>query len=317
MAVDNGLHANSTGVNVHTPIRWIYDDATDREAATGFVPADVNNFAKQTDDDSIWILTDDSPITWAQVGGNTIADILDLPTVETDSSLVLAPDGAGGVEFRAETDGGGGLTLQYPPLKPATPTYDFDGAALDAGFTARSNQGSFATTHCITQSPFGVPGSSIAMMLSNQNGGLYVSHADADLDFQVGGFQRWNLGAASHMFGIAALDSSGSGICVTTYTDGSLYFAKMVTWAYNSQITNWGGKGLDANRNPSAPYWFRLKRVSGVWTAYVSVSGRVWDNTFATDSTAYTIDKLYFGMIHDAGVSYYGMLTADYFHVDV
>lgn len=35
------------------------------------------------------------------------ADILDLPTAETDASLVLAPDGAGGVEFRAETGSGG------------------------------------------------------------------------------------------------------------------------------------------------------------------------------------------------------------------
>jgi hypothetical protein len=37
------------------------------------------------------------------------ADIL--PTAETDTSLVLAPDGAGGVEFRAETGGGGGSPM--------------------------------------------------------------------------------------------------------------------------------------------------------------------------------------------------------------
>lgn len=41
-------------------------------------------------------------------GAGAAADILDLPTVETDDTLVLAPDGAGGVEFRAETGGGGG-----------------------------------------------------------------------------------------------------------------------------------------------------------------------------------------------------------------
>jgi hypothetical protein len=42
------------------------------------------------------------------VGGG-VADILDLPTAETDTTLVLAPDGAGGVEFRAETGGGGSV----------------------------------------------------------------------------------------------------------------------------------------------------------------------------------------------------------------
>jgi hypothetical protein len=35
-------------------------------------------------------------------------DIEDLATAEMDDTLVLAPDGAGGVEFRAETGGGGG-----------------------------------------------------------------------------------------------------------------------------------------------------------------------------------------------------------------
>lgn len=34
-------------------------------------------------------------------------EILGLTTAETDDALVLAPDGAGGVEFRAETGGGG------------------------------------------------------------------------------------------------------------------------------------------------------------------------------------------------------------------
>ena len=35
-------------------------------------------------------------------GGGGVADILDLSTAETDDTLVLAPDGAGGVEFREE-----------------------------------------------------------------------------------------------------------------------------------------------------------------------------------------------------------------------
>lgn len=51
-------------------------------------------------------IVDTDDIDWAAFGGGSIADILDLPTVETDTSLVLAPDGLGGVEFRAETGGG-------------------------------------------------------------------------------------------------------------------------------------------------------------------------------------------------------------------
>lgn len=43
--------------------------------------------------------------------GASVADILDLPTAETDDTLVLAPDGAGGVEFRAEAGGSGGIAV--------------------------------------------------------------------------------------------------------------------------------------------------------------------------------------------------------------
>ena len=43
------------------------------------------------------------------------ADILDIPTAETDASLVLAPDGAGGVEFRPEA-GGGSITYASAQL---------------------------------------------------------------------------------------------------------------------------------------------------------------------------------------------------------
>lgn len=49
--------------------------------------------------------------------GGAVADILDLDTAETDDTLVLAPDGAGGVEFRAEAGGGldTGTTFHVSP----------------------------------------------------------------------------------------------------------------------------------------------------------------------------------------------------------
>lgn len=67
--------------------------------------------------------------------GTTISDILDLTTAETDDSLVLAPDGAGGVEFRAETGGGGGsLTTSTNQLGAnvtmTNPNQFYDGPSL-------------------------------------------------------------------------------------------------------------------------------------------------------------------------------------------
>jgi hypothetical protein len=44
------------------------------------------------------------------IPGTSVADIVDLPTAELTAAKVLAPDGAGGVEFRAETGGASGGT---------------------------------------------------------------------------------------------------------------------------------------------------------------------------------------------------------------
>jgi hypothetical protein len=74
MAVTNGLHANSAGDNVHTPFSFVYADSTARLAATGFVAGDVTKVALQLSDATAWVLTDDSPITWSQIGGSTYTD---------------------------------------------------------------------------------------------------------------------------------------------------------------------------------------------------------------------------------------------------
>lgn len=67
-------------------------------------------------------------LVWADNAG--AADILDLPTAETDTSLVLAPDGAGGVEFRAETggSGGGGLVFLEAHTASSSASLDFTSA---------------------------------------------------------------------------------------------------------------------------------------------------------------------------------------------
>lgn len=69
MPVDAFSHADMRLANVHPPHRWEYADATARGAATGFTIDDVGNIALQLDDFSYWLLADDSPITWQQVGG--------------------------------------------------------------------------------------------------------------------------------------------------------------------------------------------------------------------------------------------------------
>jgi len=55
---------------IHIPYNWSYADETEREAETDVTAADVGKFARQLDDNSIWMLIDDSPVTWIAVGAS-------------------------------------------------------------------------------------------------------------------------------------------------------------------------------------------------------------------------------------------------------
>ena len=86
------------------------------------------------------------------IEAEAIADILDLPTAETDDSLVLAPDGVGGIEFRAQA--GGTITVEDEgsPLSTAADTLDFVGDGVTASGTG--------TTKTIT-----IPGAGVTEIL--------------------------------------------------------------------------------------------------------------------------------------------------------
>jgi hypothetical protein len=62
------LHSDITIANNHKAHAFEYADATARGAATPGA-SDVGKLALQLDDYSLWILEDDSPLTWTAVGG--------------------------------------------------------------------------------------------------------------------------------------------------------------------------------------------------------------------------------------------------------
>jgi len=66
----DALHSALTGTNIHVPFRFSYADAAAREAEAGAAPTDVGCLALQQDDNTLWILTDDDPLTWVAVAGS-------------------------------------------------------------------------------------------------------------------------------------------------------------------------------------------------------------------------------------------------------
>jgi hypothetical protein len=62
------FHSAETIGSIHVTHNWEYANITARQAATGFVSADLYKFAVQLDDKTIWMLTATTP-TWKCVCG--------------------------------------------------------------------------------------------------------------------------------------------------------------------------------------------------------------------------------------------------------
>ena len=53
------------------PYSWLFPNQASREAATGFIADDVGKLARQEDNNSLWMLTDYTPITWRDTASPT------------------------------------------------------------------------------------------------------------------------------------------------------------------------------------------------------------------------------------------------------
>lgn len=63
------FHENSRGAQVHTPFRWVFANGTAR-IAQSVVANDTDKVAYQKSDSSMWVLRDNSPVTWICLNDN-------------------------------------------------------------------------------------------------------------------------------------------------------------------------------------------------------------------------------------------------------
>jgi len=111
------LHRASSGQsNIHVPHAFEFANAADRIAGTGytFTSADVLKVALQLDTYSLWILTDDSPITWVGVGQRS----MDAVRVIRTTNQSINNNSVTAISFDTETyDLGSGLWVVGSPTR--------------------------------------------------------------------------------------------------------------------------------------------------------------------------------------------------------
>jgi len=66
--MSTSIHKDLLVAEIHQPFSYEYADAAARTGASGFVSGDIGKFARQLDDDSMWMLTAVTP-TWKRVDG--------------------------------------------------------------------------------------------------------------------------------------------------------------------------------------------------------------------------------------------------------
>jgi len=82
------LHKNLPYTEVHVAYAFSYADSTARTAATGFLSGDVGKIARQLDNNSLWMLTNYSPIAWKDVGSGVTSGDVYGPGSSTDNAIV-------------------------------------------------------------------------------------------------------------------------------------------------------------------------------------------------------------------------------------
>ncbi len=80
-------HRNLGLAEIHLPYNWEYADTTEREADSSVVAIDEGKFARQLDNNSIWMLTDYTGPTWVEITSSTPAGSV-VQVVQTQTGAV-------------------------------------------------------------------------------------------------------------------------------------------------------------------------------------------------------------------------------------
>jgi hypothetical protein len=269
-------HANQTAA--HRPFADVYADATARLAATGFprgeggtviafAAADLYKEVLQVSDASVWVLTDDSPITWVQTNALSTEAVQDIVgAMLTDSSELdfSYNDGAGTATAAlvASSVADGKLATSY--IK-ADGTRAFSGDQSMGSHKLTSLSTPISGTDAANKDY--VDTASAAAATSDEHiqdvvGAMLTDSADLDFSYNDGAGTETAVLTTS---GVAAATYGASNLVPVIAVDSKGRITSASEVAINSTTTNignarperaWGGCGVwvqpDSNNNQSA-----------------------------------------------------------------
>lgn len=90
--------ATPTNIGVHVSQAFEYANAAARTGAAGLTADDVGKIARQTDNESFWVLTDHSPVTWSALDSSSVLS----STAPVDVTKAAASAGSAGDASRRD-----------------------------------------------------------------------------------------------------------------------------------------------------------------------------------------------------------------------
>jgi len=209
------FHKNLTGSDIHVPYAFSYANSSARTSALGITSLDVGKFARQTDDNSIWMLTNHSPLTWSQVnaaaGGVSDGDKGDITVTSSGATWTIDAQ-----------------SVTYPKIQNVTATDKILGRVSAGAGTVEEIDCTSAGRALLDDAD--ATAQRVTLGLGNVDNTSDASkpvstlQASADAAVQAYAIQRANhtgTQSAATITGLAAIATSGSGSDITSGTVGA------------------------------------------------------------------------------------------------
>lgn len=292
-----GLHKDLEIAELHRVCAYEYANASARTGATGFVSTDIGKFARQLDDNSVWMLTAVTP-TWKQIDGGSAGYVPTSRTITTQNGI----------------QGGGDLSAD----RTISPTYGTAVNTVCQGNDSRLSDARTPTTHATSHQSGG--GDAVKLddlSAPDDNTDLDASTSKHGLLLKLGGGSTNFLRADGTWAAPSGTDSNAihksTSAEISTITEKTLPFRDDLVIIEDSQDSNSKKRVKVGNVLAAEPYYFAGPAVffdefyppalNNQWTTSTSGTGSLIELILATGgqvlvragNAAGRFAELYFG----------------------